>query len=509
MSETAATRSGRLQGARARGGLVFRGIPYAAAPVGELRFRAPRPVTPWLGTRDATRFAPSAPQLGAMNWLVARAIGGAAGRQSEDCLALNVWTPALDGRRRPVLVFLHGGAFVLGSGSTPLYSGGRLSARGDVVVVTLNYRLGALGFLALRGVLPDASDSEGNLGLRDQLAALEWVRANIEIFGGDPECVTVFGESAGAMSIGALLASPQSRGLFRRAILQSGAASNVSTPEQARRVAENFLPRLGRAGESVARLREAPVEALLRAQTETSQALALELGALAFQPNEDGELLPESPLESLAKGAAAGVSVLAGTNAEEWKLFMLGDRRARAMDEAMLRRRFARALGESEAERAFHAYARAPHARTPDAAHERWCAFQSDRIFHGPAARLLDAQASHSRETYAYRFDWAPPVVGGRIGACHGIELPFVFGAVLEPWLRPWTVSAPGVRKLAHRVQEAWLAFAKSGHPGHSGLPYWPRYDSEKRQAMQLGRRCTAFPDYGRDALSFWESCPS
>jgi para-nitrobenzyl esterase len=506
MSEVASTRSGRLQGARARGGLVFRGIPYAAAPVGDLRFRAPQPVTPWSGVRDATHFGPSAPQLGAMNWLVARAVGGAGGRQSEDCLTLNVWTPALDGRR-PVLVFVHGGAFVLGSGSTPLYAGGRLSARGDVVVVTLNYRLGALGWLALGDALPGASDSDANFGLRDQLAALGWVRENIESFGGDPDCVTVFGESAGAMSIGALLASPRSRGLFRRAILQSGAAHNVSTPEQAGRVTAEFLKRLGPAGESLARLREAPVAEILRAQSETAGALALELGALPFQPTQDADVLPDAPLESLARGSASGVAVLAGTNAEEWKLFMLGDRRARAMDDAMLRRRFARALGESGVERAFAAYARAPLARAPHAPHERWSAFQSDRIFHWPAARLLDAQASHSEATYAYRFDWAPPVVGARIGACHGIELPFVFGAVLEPWLRPWTISAPGVRKLAHRVQEAWLAFAKTGHPGHSGLPYWPRYDAEKRQAMQLGRRCSAISDYGGDALRFWESC--
>jgi len=506
VSEVALTRSGRLKGARARGGLVFRGIPYAAAPTGDLRFRAPQPVTPWSGVRDAVHFAPSAPQLGAMNWLVARAVGGAGGRQSEDCLSLNVWTPSLGGRR-PVLVFVHGGAFVLGSGSTPLYAGGRLSARGDVVVVTLNYRLGALGWLQLRGELPDASDSEGNLGLRDQLAALAWVRDEIASFGGDPECVTVFGESAGAMSIGALLASPRAKGLFRRAILQSGAAHNVSTPAQAQRVTREFLTRMGPAGESLARLREAPIADVLRAQSEAASALALQLGALPFQPSQDGDVLPDAPLESLARGAAAGVGVMAGTNAEEWKLFMLGDRRARAMDDDMLRRRFARALGEGEVDRAFTAYARAPRARAPHAPHERWCAFQSDRIFHWPAARLLDAQATHSRETYAYRFDWAPPVMGGRIGACHGIELPFVFGAVLEPWLRPWTLSAPGVRKLAHRVQEAWLSFAKTGHPGHSGLPYWPRYDADKRQAMQLGRRCSAFADYGRDAVRFWEPC--
>ncbi|HKC49554.1 MAG TPA: carboxylesterase/lipase family protein [Myxococcota bacterium] len=509
MSELAHARSGRLEGARSRGGFVFRGIPYAAPPLGALRFRAPQPVAPWREVRAATRFGASAPQTGAMNWLVARVVGAATGGQSEDCLTLNVWTPALDRRRRAVLVFVHGGAFVLGSGSTPLYSGSRLSARGDVVVVTLNYRLGALGSLALRDVLPDGSDSDANLGLRDQLAGLEWVRDNIDAFGGDPASVTVFGESAGAMSLGALLASPRARGLFRRAILQSGAAHNVSSPAQARRVAEEFVARLGKAGESLARLRAAPPLDLLRAQADTGAALARELGGLAFQPSVDGDVLPEAPLTALARGAASEVALLAGTNAEEWKLFMLGDLRARSMDEDMLRRRFARSLGDAHVERAFAAYARAPLARAPEAPHERWSAFQSDRVFTWPATRLLDLHASHSRETYAYRFNWAPPLAGGRIGACHGMELPFVFGAILEPWLRPVVGVAPGARKLAHRVQEAWLAFAKTGHPGHSGLPYWPPYDGEKRQAMQLGRRCAAFPDYGRDAARFWQSCES
>jgi para-nitrobenzyl esterase len=478
---------------------VFRGIPYAAPPVGKLRFREPEPPTPWHETRSASHFGPAAPQLGAMSWLVRRAMGAAVGGMSEDCLSLNVWTPALDGRARPVLVFVHGGAFVMGSGSTPLYNGSSLSRRGDVVVVTLNYRLGALGSLALRGVLPDAGDAPANLGLRDQIAALEWVRANIAEFGGDPGGVTVFGESAGAMSLGALLAAPRARGLFRRAILQSGAAHNVSSPAQAARVAEDFLVRLGPAGRSFAALCEAPTSEILRAQSETSGALALRLGGLAFQPCIDGDLLPEPPLDALARGAAAGVDLLVGTNADEWKLFMLGDSGARRMDDAALRRRFGRALGERDAERAWAAYARA---REPA---ERWSAFQSDRVFHWPAARLLESCASHSR-AYAYRFDWRPPLVGGRIGACHGIELPFVFGTVLETWLRPWAAAAPGARKLAHRIQEAWIAFAKTGHPGHSRLPFWPTYDTEKRQAMRLDRRCQTFGDYGREALAFWQA---
>jgi para-nitrobenzyl esterase len=504
VTPVAQTRGGRLAGEAGRRGLVFRGIPYAEPPVGARRFAAPERVKPWDGERPASRFGPSAPQAGAQNALVRRFVGAASGPQSEDCLYLNVWTPALDGARRPVLVFLHGGAFLIGSGSTLLYSGSRLSAHGDAVVVTLNYRLGALGALALRDLVPGGGDASANLGLRDQLAALAWVRENIEAFGGDPDCVTVFGESAGAMSLGALLGAPAARGLFRRAILQSGAASNVSTHAQAARVAEHFLARLGRAGESLEALRRAPLGDLLRAQAETTVALAPELG-LAFQPSVDGDLLPEPPLDAIARGASRGLSLLVGTNRDEWKLFMLGDLRSRALDDAALRRRFARVLGDAQAERGFAAYARAPEAREPHSPRERWSAFQSDRVFHAPAARLLDLHAVHGREAYAYRFDWAPPLLGTRLGACHGIELPFVFGAVLEPWLRPWVGgAAPGARKLAHRMQEAWIAFARTGHPGHPRLPYWPGYDTEKRQAMTLDRHCAVRPDYGRTALAFF-----
>jgi len=495
----ATTRLGRLAGAPARRGVVFRGIPYARPPVGELRFRAPQPPEPWPGTREARRFGASAPQAGAQNWLVRRFAGASAG-QSEDCLTLNVWTPGVDGRRRAVLVFIHGGAFLMGSGSTLLYDGARLSARGDVVVVTLNYRLGALGSLALDGVVPAGKEVPANLGLRDQIAALERVRENIDAFGGDPEAVTVFGESAGAMSVGALLAAPRARGLFRRAILQSGAAHNVSTREQAQRVAEELVARLGAHGRSIEALRGVPLPVLLKAQAETSLALALKLG-LAFQPSVDGDLLPEPPHEALLRGASTEVGILAGTNVDEWKLFMLGDWSARRMDEAALRRRFARVLGDSDAEHAVSLYERAQGARSPDAPHERWAAFQSDRIFHGPAAQLLENHATRSRGTYAYSFAWAPPLVGGRIGACHGMELPFVFGAILEPWMRPWLSVAGGAPKLAHRMQEAWIAFAKTGHPGHAELPYWPAYDTGKRQAMRLSRSCRVQPDYGGRAL--------
>ena len=183
---------------------------------------------------------------------------------------------------------------------------------------------------------------------------------------------------------------------------------------------------------------------------------------------------------------------------------MLGDARARRLDEAALRRRFSRVLAEPAAERAYEAYRQAAHARRPTEPRERWAAFQGDRIFHWPAGRLLELQSRHSREVFAYSFNWSPPLLERQIGACHGIELPFVFGTILEPWLRPWLGAMPGARKLSHRMQEAWLAFAKTGQPGHAGIPFWPVYDTEKRQALALGRRCSVVPDYADSARRFF-----
>ena len=219
MSTVVTTRQGKLEGELHRGTAVFRGVPYAAPPTGERRLRPPEPPATWQGTRSAKHPAPAAPQMSPVLPVLRRAIGGSPAGESEDCLYLNVWTPATDGKRRPVMLWIHGGAFVMGSGSAGIYSGRRLARYGDAVVVTINYRLGALGGLNLRELLPGVEGAPSNLCILDQIAALRWVRDNIEAFGGDPENVTIFGESAGGMSVGTLLATPQAHGLFQRAVL--------------------------------------------------------------------------------------------------------------------------------------------------------------------------------------------------------------------------------------------------------------------------------------------------
>ena len=493
-----ATRAGKLEGRIEQGICVFRGIPYARA----LRWRPPAPPESWSGVRPALHFGAAAPQLAPRIPFADRLIGARSREQNEDCLTLNVWTPGQDGRRRPVLVWIHGGAFALGSGSTALYDGLHLAHKG-VVVVTFNYRLGALGFLDLSARWPGRFAA--NLGLRDQIAALAWVREHIESLGGDPENVTIFGESAGGMSVGTLLGTPSAQGLFQRAIAQSGAADHVSSPERAARIAEAFLAELG--ARSPDSLLAAPVAALLAAQT--TMRVGVVDGTLPWQPSVDGDLLPLPPREQIAKGLARDVPLLVGTNRDEWKLFLLGDRKARRLDEAALRRRLARALpgndarGAALAERAFAAYRGDASPRAGASPSESWQSFQADRIFHAPAHRLAALHSVHAK-TFAYRFDWAPPGLRRVLGACHGIEIPFVFGTLREPPLAPLFFFAPGAGRLSARVQRAWLAFARCGDPGHDDLPEWPAYDATRRATLVFAPRCRVHDAPFAHAVRFW-----
>jgi para-nitrobenzyl esterase len=490
------TRAGKVQGVERRHGLAFKGIRYARSLDGGRRFAPPEPPEPWQGVRDAVRSAPASPQRPPVQIPLQGLIGALGSATGPSCLGLDVWTPAADGRRRPVLVWIHGGAFVMGRGSTPLYSGSRLSRRGDVVVVTINYRLGALGYLDLRSL---DSDWSANNGLRDQIAALEWVRDNIDAFGGDPDNVTVFGESAGGMSVGALLGSPAAQGLFHRAIAQSGAAHNVSGRERADEVGHRLLRELGLEGANRAALESMPMGQLLDAQRRTTVALGLRSGGMPWQPSLDGELLPVPPLDAIAKGSARDVPLLVGTNLDEWNLFSFAD--VRRLDEEGLRRRFERMLPGDLAKLAYDTYDRAGSSRAP---RDRWSLFMTDRIFRYPALRLAAVQREQSPRTYSYLFTWRPPLLRRRLGACHGLELPFVFGTLRSPALRPVFGALPGARPLSDAMQRAWIEFARTGSPEHEGLPVWPAFDAEEQTTMFLGRR----PEIRERAFStarFWE----
>ncbi len=502
---TVETRAGKLAGRVEDGIHVYRGIPFAKPPVGRLRFRAPEPAAPWTGVREAFAFGPSAPQ----NPMLLPLPGMDVGALDEDCLYLNVYTPAPDEARRPVLVWIHGGGFVIGSGSQSIYDGSRLARRGDVVVVTINYRLGPLGFLHLADLCPDLEGAAANCGIRDQVLALQWVRDNVAAFGGDPANVTIFGESAGGMSVGTLLGTPAARGLFRRAIAQSGACQNVHTRETATRVTARFLEDLGlQPAEAARALREMPPDKILDTQQQTFLKLGTSLGLLLpFQPLTDGELIPEPPIDAVRGGSARGVSLLAGTTRDEWKLFSMIDPGLRELDRAALLGRVERQVGRAAAEDLVATYEEVLGERGRVLASDVFVAIETDRVFRIPALRLAEAQLDHADEIFVYRFDWQSPALGGALGACHAVELAFVFGVLDKPGMGFLTGGGAEADALAGVTMDAWLAFARKGDPSHGSLPgaRWPRYDAERRATLVFGRACEIQYDPGERERRAWE----
>ncbi len=481
------TRAGTVRGEQRPGaapGLpavsIWKGIPYAAPPIGELRFRPPQPAAPWTGERDATKFGMVAaqsrdPAIAMMSGVGDKILSG------EDCLTLNVFSPGADGAKRPVVVWIHGGAFIMGSGSTPLYHGVSFASHHDLVVVTINYRLGLFGLLYLGDLAPGRD--EGNQALLDQIAALRWVKDNIAAFGGDPERVTVMGESAGAISIGSLLAMPAARGLFHRAILQSGAAVlSPPTREDMTAVARTVL---GDLGVTVDELPGVPEARLLAVQ----EKLSREKGLGAFAPFIDGVTVPEPPIVAVRAGAASNIPLLVGSNRDEWTLFevFLGDRTIKPF-EVPLRERLGATLDELLA-----IYQRDRPGRTVQQA---WVELIGEIAFRIPAIRLAEAQSDHQRAVYMYRFDWSSPALGGRLGAAHGLDLPFVWNRIDLPASKVLLGEAvETAQPLATQLHATWAAFIRSGDPNGGGLPPWPTYGRARRQTMLIDRTSTVVDD--------------
>ncbi|MEY9875075.1 para-nitrobenzyl esterase [Streptacidiphilus sp. MAP12-33] len=396
------------------------------------------------------------------------------------CLTLNVWTPQSGSGRRPVLVWIHGGGFLTGSGSDPVFDGGRLARRHDIVVVTVNYRLGALGFLRLAGTLGERYASSGNTGLLDQRAALAWVRDNIAAFGGDPGNVTLCGQSAGAFGVVAHLAAPGSAGLFHKAIVQSGSGEGAASVEQAAEVSRAFLDELGIAPGAAADLLTRPVTDLLRAQEAVTRAWQSrgEGLTLAFRPVVDGSVLPATPLDAITAGAARRVPLLLGTNRDEGRMFtVLGSGPVGDLPEEALVAVFA--AFHADPGRALDAYRSVESDTSPAGL---LAALMGERTFGAPTRRLAEAQAACGGAVWRYRFDWPSTAHDGRLGACHSLELPFVFDNLTVRGVERFTGPKPP-QELADVMSCCWARFARSGDPG-----LWPRYESGSRQVMLFDR---------------------
>ena len=485
------TTSGAVRGSAQGSVRAFKGVPYAAPPFGDLRFAAPAPPAPWDGVRTCTDFGPTAlkpPYPVPVDVLLPEPV-----IPGEDVLTVNVWTPdGADGL--PVLVWVHGGAFVNGSGAVPQYDGTAF-ARDGVVTVTFNYRLGVDGFLHF------GDDGPANRGLLDQVAALEWVRDNIAAFGGDPARVTVAGESAGAMSVVSLLSMPRAEGLFGRAVAQSGSGHFALQPATASRVAEALAARLG-----VPLTREALAAVdpavLVAAQQALSQEISatpdpgrwgeLVLNAMAFEPVVDGDVLPVLPVRAVQAGAGSSVDLLIGTNTDEHALFLVPNGFVDLVGEPVL----AMVLGGyGLTPDALRPYRSDAPAATPG---ELMVAVATDWFFRIPALRLAEARAGAPGTTHVYEFAWPSPQFGGRLGACHALEIPFVFDTLGAPGSE--ALGGPDApQELADVVHRAWVDFVTTGDPG------WPAYDLTGRPVQVFGTLTSVTPDPRGAQRKVWE----
>lgn len=492
MQLEAQTQAGTVRGTSDGTVVAFKGIPYAAPPFGDLRFAAPAPVTPWQGVRECAEYGPTAlkpPYAAPVDALLPEPV-----IPGEDVLNLNVWTPDPGASGLPVLVWVHGGAFVNGSGAVPQYDGTAF-ARDGVVTVTINYRLGVDGFLHF------GDDGPANRGLLDQVAALEWVRDNIAAFGGDPRRVTVAGESAGAMSVGALLSMPLARGLFSRAIAQSGAGHHALTAETAGRVAAALAERLG---VPLTRTALAAVDpaALVQAQAALSQEIAMlpdpvrwgeiALNLMAWEPVVDGEVLPALPIRGIEAGAGAEVDVLTGSNTDEHALFLVPNGFVDLVDHNVLEMVL---RGYGLPAEGVDPYRSAAPTASPG---ELLVAIASDWFFRVPAVRLAEARAGAPGRTHLYEFAWPSPQFGGRLGACHALEIPFVFHTLDAPGSDAMSGSA-APRELADVVHRAWVDFVTTGDPG------WPAYDLDTRPVQVFGTLTAVTPDPRGEQRRVWD----
>jgi para-nitrobenzyl esterase len=477
-TEVIETRSGKIQGYVDKGIQIFKGIPFAEPPINDLRFKAPIRKRPWEDIFDATEYGPYAFQgYSPLQEMFKEEI-----QESEDCLTLNIWTPGTDKKKRPVMVWIHGGAFITGGGASPIFDGLTLSDRGDIVVVTINYRLGAFGFLYIPGVT-------ANAGMLDQITALEWIQDNIEIFGGDANNITIFGESAGGCSVVTLCGMPAAKGLFQKGIAQS---PPVLQPNPTVKSTTDLMKKLGLYSGDIEELRKIEAQEIIEAQNKilAEAVLAKESEIMGFRPSIDIEMktLPIHPLEAIKNGEVKNIELIIGCTEEEAKLFTFFVPNMRNLEPDRLESTVANAIKSlglnKEAKTLIQKYEDARKNLLSIEPFDILNAIQTDYMFRISNIHVAEAQSKYN-SVFFYIFTWPSPMVSG---ACHAVEIPFVFGTLDQPGIELFFGKGPEAEKLCEKTMDAWIAFARSGNPSHEKIPEWPVYNKEKRATMMMGK---------------------
>jgi para-nitrobenzyl esterase len=487
----ATTSSGKVRGVAVDQVNVFKGIPYGGTTAGNNRFMPPTKPTKWTGVRDTLEYGHTAPQV---------TNGGprsGAPEQGEDCLVLNVFTPELSVRtKRPVMVWLHGGGFATGSGSGPVYNGVNLARKNDIVVVSINHRLNVLGSTYLGEAAGSEFALSGAVGMLDIVAALHWVRDNIEHFGGDPNLVTIFGQSGGGRKVATLMSMPSAKGLFHRAIIESGAVLRLTTQEDAIRETDMLLHELGLEPSRARELQNIPVEKLLAANAEVEKKINLrEPGMVANSPMVDGKALPSHPWDPAAPTLSAAIPLMIGWARTEETLYDRPTPEKLALDEAGLRDRTAKRLGGDPAP-VIEAFRKT----YPDAS--PWDLYILIATDHPRAAYTRELArrkvVQAGAPAWVYRFDWETPEGGGHMRSPHAVEIPFVFDNIKIGG--QLIAKMPDAYTLAEKISASWATFARAGNPNTSKLPNWPTYTITRRDTMLFNNECKVEQDPGQTA---------
>jgi para-nitrobenzyl esterase len=481
------TAAGKIRGVTEGGVTFFKNVPYAAPPTGDGRFMPPRKLVSWNGVRDARVLGPQAPQNDSKP-ILPRFMEGlmdTTATNSEDCLQLHVWTPRVgQNQKRPVMVWLHGGAFGSGSPNWPLYDGSNLASKQGVVVVGVKHRVNAFGFLYLAELGGEKYADSGMAGMLDIVAALQWVRDNIANFGGDPDNVTIFGESGGGAKVTTVMGMPAAKGLFHKAIVQSTVSLKGASKADATKLAIELMAKLGLKPSQVDELQKVPMEKLLEAMTLQGQ--------YQFAPVVDGRSLPSGPFDPVAPEVSAEVPLLIGKNATEITGLIPGIS-TDPIDDATLRKRVKEdtKAGDADVNRLIAAYKKArPKASNLDI---YWAIASDDAMGADVAAAIERKIAQGKAPVYVYELTWIMPAEGGKLGSPHLLDLPLVFQnvSIARGMLGP----APAPDVLSGRMAGAWAAFARTGNPDHMDIPHWPAYDAATRSTMIFDNECKVVND--------------